>query len=101
MAEQKYILLDAAIAAIEAIPAGNWKTTRYTKAIEAIPAADVRPVVRGRWTLNDDGSATCSVCHCTQLYAWDPDSWDNFCHHGGADMREETGGAVLKEADNG
>ena len=47
MAEQKYIPLDAAIAAIEAIPEGNWKTTRYTKAIKAIPAADV--VERPQW----------------------------------------------------
>lgn len=45
----------------------------------------------GKWTLNRDGSATCSECGFVQLNAWDLDSWDNFCHHCGADMRGKEG----------
>ena len=54
------------------------------------PAADVRPVKRGKWTLNKDGSGTCSECGFVQNSCWDLDNWDNFCHHCGADMREES-----------
>lgn len=50
-------------------------------------SADVRPVVRGKWTLNKDGSGTCSECGRVQTSCWDIDNWDNFCHHCGADMR--------------
>lgn len=55
---------------------------------DTIPAGDVRPVVRGKWTLNKDGSGTCSECGKVQKSCWDLDGWDNFCHHCGADMRE-------------
>lgn len=57
--------------------------------INSIPAADVRPVARGKWTLNKDGSGTCSECGFVQYRCWDLDNWDNFCHHCGADMRRE------------
>lgn len=55
--------------------------------IEHLPAADVRPVVRGKWHEYDDdyGSICCSVCEedapCD--YPW------NFCPNCGADMRGE------------
>lgn len=52
-----------------------------------IETQEVRPVVHGKWHLNRDGSAICSVCGRTQYNAWDLDNWDNFCHHCGADMR--------------
>ena len=58
--------------------------------LRSIPAADVRPVVRGKWTLNKDGSGTCSECGFVQNSCWDLDNWDNFCHHCGADMRKES-----------
>ena len=54
MAEKKYVPLDAALAAIKAIPEGNWKNSRYIRAIEAIPAADVVPVRRGTWIKADE-----------------------------------------------
>lgn len=60
------------------------------EAIRSIPAADVRPVVRGRWKLNKDGSGVCSVCGRTQLNCWDDDNQDNYCHYCGADLREES-----------
>lgn len=63
MAEKKYIPLDAAIAAIEAIPDGNWKTTRYIKAIEAIPAAEVVEVRHGRWNEQPPDFDLCGVAY--------------------------------------
>lgn len=49
--------------------------------------ADVRPVVRGKWTLHDDGSGTCSECGIRQMLVWNDDSWMNYCGNCGADMR--------------
>ena len=46
----------------------------------------IRP--KGRWTLNRDGSGTCSECHRTRNDVWDMDTWDNYCSHCGADMRD-------------
>ena len=68
----------------------EWDTLGVLAAVDRIPAADVRPVRRGKWTLNKDGSGTCSECGRKQPGCWDLDNWDNFCHHGGADMREES-----------
>lgn len=56
--------------------------------IESIPAADVRPVVRGRWIkptrVPDSMLDECSVCGFdTGAYTF------NFCPNCGADMREE------------
>ena len=48
-----------------------------------LPAADVRPVVHGRWEDRGSLSARCSECGCKSLRASD------FCPNCGADMREE------------
>ena len=58
------------------------------KALESIPAADVRPVVRGKWVQGDMptyGGYKCSVCgaNTVQYKAY-------FCPNCGADMREES-----------
>lgn len=54
-------------------------------AIEQIPTADVRPVVRGKWTRVDyepcGHDYICSECGCKSDGPW------NFCHDCGADMR--------------
>ena len=53
-------------------------------AIDSIPAADVRPAVRGRWEYNPgDNIPYCSECMMPQ------DSECNFCPNCGADMRGE------------
>lgn len=55
-------------------------------ALSAIPAADVRPVVRGRWIDNgipESILSGCSVCGYTC-----GSSSMNFCPNCGADMRE-------------
>ena len=52
--------------------------------IDEAPAADVRPVVRGRWE-NFRGKPRCSRCKAV----WPEDYYDhNFCPNCGADMRE-------------
>lgn len=54
----------------------------------SIPAADVRPVVRGKWERKRDkcGSfVSCSVCHTSGWYQF------AFCPYCGADMRKEGG----------
>ena len=56
------------------------------QAIIDAPAADVRPVVRGKWTRVDyepcGHDYICSECGCKSDGPW------NFCHDCGADMRE-------------
>ena len=57
--------------------------------LKSIPAADVRPVVRGAWIPGTyEKPFECSACHtryywCTRKYA------SNFCPNCGADMRQE------------
>jgi hypothetical protein len=60
-------------------------------AINRIPAADVRPVVRAK--REDDWETGCSTCSaCGESYLWEDydgvGEW-NFCPNCGADMREE------------
>ena len=54
--------------------------------IDDIPAADVRPVTRGKWKYRRFTELAfgfeCSVCHTT----WDTSTY--FCPNCGADMRE-------------
>lgn len=58
--------------------------------LKVVSAADVRPVVRGKWKIHyyelDPGGSTieCSVCREEQPLGID----DNFCPNCGADMRE-------------
>lgn len=65
--------------------------------IESIPAADVRPVVRGHWIGTKEAEEmgdimkefTCSVCGCCEWDCTESESF-NFCPNCGADMREES-----------
>ena len=54
--------------------------------IRQLPAADVAPVVHGRWKLLDSGNGTCSECHFTQKNVWDYDGWQSYCGVCGAKM---------------
>ena len=78
---KEYIEREAAINAVyEAYADGE---SAYD-ALLAIPAADVRPVVRGRWEYNPgDNIPYCSECMMPQDSEW------RFCPNCGADMREE------------
>lgn len=62
----------------------EWRFDRA--AIEAIPPADVRPVVRSHWKENDNGTYSCERCH-----SWIPEEqrhYANWCLYCGADMRD-------------
>ena len=57
--------------------------------IEEAPAADVRPVVRGRWSEKPYLLGTTNVCSvCGENYGM-PHGKYNFCPNCGADMRGE------------
>lgn len=72
--------------------------------IKEFPAADVRPVKRGRWISDDEtGVPICSVCYsgkptkcvCTSAIEHKlGDSEIRFCYFCGADMRTEFKGFV-------
>lgn len=82
----------------------EWDTLGVLAAVDRIPAADVRPVVRGKW-VDEKGNpvpfhrncpasgaygVNCSVCG-EWLSASDEYSVvGNFCPNCGADMREES-----------
>ena len=57
------------------------------KAIKSIPAANVRPVVRGKWEYISFMTVKCSNCQET----FQELAGDNFCPNCGADMRAEEG----------
>ena len=52
--------------------------------IDDIPAADVRPVVLGKW-ISKYPLSTCSVCEKSMILC----DFANYCPNCGADMREE------------
>lgn len=63
--------------------------------IESVPAADVKPVVCGRWIVKHFGDyARCSECGWIFSDAYDADSHDRFCRHCGAEMA-----SVVQEVD--
>ena len=64
------------------------------KALESIPATDVRPVVRGTWVGIDDfphEDWECDHCGCVVGNTDDPWNYYHFCPNCGADMRAEEG----------
>lgn len=57
------------------------------KALNAIPSADVQPVVHGEWVKlynTDDSQCACSICYRIQA-----NPVGRFCKWCGADMRKE------------
>lgn len=66
------------------------------RAIDSIPAADVRPAVRGMWTdkrtIEHDGEWYCTACgkEITIYMGADREDRYAFCPNCGADMREES-----------
>lgn len=63
--------------------------------IKELPAADVQPVVRGKWQLLEGGAGRCPNCKSVLKDVWDYDRSDPFCRECGADMRE--GSAVQEQ----
>ena len=75
-----------------AIYEDSFETLRDVRtAIEALPAADVRPVVRGEWIVCGDGDAVPYMCsHCGKTVPANlVEIWGaNFCPNCGAQMSE-------------
>ena len=66
------------------------RTCIERQCFNTIPAADVRPVVRGKWLpTRDDNKKECSKCHVIHLIAQYPAGRADWCPNCGADMREE------------
>lgn len=73
----------------------NCNACNFKDILRAQPAADVRPVVRGRWVKQDDdqldGNFYCSACHSRIDIATGLETPIDrglfFCHSCGADMR--------------
>ena len=57
--------------------------------LHSLPAADVRPVVHGRWRLTGDYIGERYQCSKCGLLRGVLDVGKNFCPNCGADMREE------------
>lgn len=66
----------------------------FIAAIRNVPAADVRPVVRGRWNRYEhDEELWCNYCSACNTYLPPGMDWTpNFCPNCGADMRDATNG---------
>lgn len=65
-------------------PVPTWN--QAVQIVEDFPAADVRPVVRGKWEYISFMTVKCSNCQET----FQELAGDNFCPNCGADMREES-----------
>lgn len=94
MAEKQYIEREAVLAEIEEAfretdPTGEEQIGLLNghRIVRIHPAADVAPVVHGKWKLHDNGDGTCDQCGFRQKYIWDYDNWQNYCGVCGADMR--------------
>lgn len=75
----EYIKLSAAIEAAKHAWAKGLEPSQY---IEALPAADVAPVVHGRWVFGGDGCVICSRCNEEESN----DNHRNYCPNCGAKM---------------
>ena len=97
MTEKKYIECEAAMAAAckalchPGVLCPDFKCAEVRNAFNAIPAADVRPVVRAGWEEKEKDGVwwyACSVCgeHIPKG-RWGQEWHSNFCPNCGADMR--------------
>lgn len=90
------VLCDACGSA--ACPKGLIPRCSYYEKMQSIPAADVRPMVRGKWNRTDayPHRLYCSVCYKTYLKNDELlERWEfplNFCPNCGAVMRGEQDG---------
>ena len=103
----EYILREQAIRAVtgaklpdvsaNGLPIANGKrsVTDCVRRLKDIPAADVRPVVRGKWIESKSIMEVlyCSECGFRTIYGAMPDGLGrnySYCPNCGADMREES-----------
>ncbi len=87
----KYIELEAAINEFDnqsQFYDAEWGNKRFApddveEIIRSVPAADVAPVVHGKWIELEDGDCKCSLCGCYH-HAWEAHGY--YCQHCGARM---------------
>ena len=73
--------------------------TVLREALNRVPAADVRPVVHGRWEImSNPRFRRCSVCHDKVLF--NMKNLPNFCDVCGADMRKVVEIDQVKEGED-
>lgn len=108
MAEKKYIEVEAYLDRLEEVksvlvlnendPFDDGVRIGIERAMseaETIPAADMRPVVRGEWIWKKSGEVVCSKCNDLMAIVGNTEdlitvkSYHNFCPNCGADMREK------------
>jgi hypothetical protein len=74
--------IEKADCAVIADDAESCKTDYLREIIKSVPAADVAPVVHGRWVFGGDGCVICSKCNEEESN----DNHRNFCPNCGAKM---------------
>lgn len=90
--EMEYIAREALLEQLKAMESYNTSPMYrrgYDDCVEAIlkaPAADVAPVVHGRWIQVDSTKCRCSHCDIIGLIALYPHGDKNFCPNCGAKM---------------
>ena len=60
----------------------------FISAVKNCPAADVRPVVRGKWIFYDSFAWECTHCGWLNYHNMGVPNVYNYCPNCGADMRE-------------
>lgn len=78
----EYIEREAFLDAIERMKPYHQDADDIAEMLQNFPAADVRPVVRGKW-IKIKYRSICRDCSFRGFASW------NFCPNCGADMREE------------
>ena len=96
----EYILRDQAIIAVtgaklpdvsaSGLPIANGKrsVTDCVRRLKEIPAADVRPVVRGKWIFYDSFAWKCTHCGWLNYHNMGVPNVYNYCPNCGARMEE-------------
>ena len=69
------------------VTVGRYAAESIKRRIEAIPAADVKPVVRGRWKRDSRRNIICSVCGDKPFFS--NSKYLNYCPNCGASMEVE------------
>ena len=98
MAEKEYIEREAAIKTAEFYWCDPDAVPHIIESLKLKPAADVRPVVRGKWIWKESGEVVCSKCNDLMAIVGNTEdfitvkSYHNFCPNCGADMREANDG---------
>ena len=90
----EYIEREAALELLKMALDDDWEPEYAADRLSEIPAADVRPVVRGEWERMSDndvfGDIHCKCSACGEDW-WQGPGWfrnARFCPNCGADMRE-------------